>query len=97
MKTFSILLAVLIVIGLGFAYTQKMSAPVEETPSPVLGECYVGGCSSQICSDDPDVMSTCEYREEYACYQGAVCERQVSGECGWTETEEVRACLNLAL
>lgn len=60
------------------------------------GGCFVGGCSSQICSDDPDVVTTCEWREEYACYQNAVCERQVDGECGWTETTELQMCLSNA-
>lgn len=60
------------------------------------GGCYVGGCSSQICSDQPDAVSTCEFREAYACYQTAKCERQTSGQCGWTETAELRMCLNAA-
>lgn len=65
-------------------------------PLPVKnnGACYVGGCSSQLCTDDPDMASTCEYREEYACYQTATCKRQSSGECGWTPTSELRACLS---
>lgn len=56
--------------------------------------CYVGGCSSQLCTDTTDVMSTCEYREEYMCYQTAECKRQPSGQCGFTETNELRSCLN---
>lgn len=63
------------------------------TAAPPQGKCYVGGCSSQICSDRPDAVSTCEYREEYACYQSARCERQASGQCGWTETPELAQCL----
>lgn len=55
--------------------------------------CYVGGCSGQICSDQDGVISTCEWRDEYACYQTATCERQAGGECGWTETPELTACL----
>lgn len=55
--------------------------------------CYVGGCSSQLCSDRPDMVSTCEYREAYACYKTARCERQASGQCGWTQTEALRMCL----
>lgn len=55
--------------------------------------CYVGGCSGQLCSDQPGAISTCEYRPEYACYQTAVCEEQVEGNCGWTETAELDACL----
>lgn len=58
-----------------------------------VGECFIGGCSSQVCSDKPDVVSSCEYRSEYACYQKATCERQVSGKCGWTETADLTSCL----
>ncbi|HEY4488937.1 MAG TPA: hypothetical protein VJA87_00410 [Candidatus Paceibacterota bacterium] len=57
------------------------------------GQCFVGGCSAQLCTDDPDAVSTCEYRAEYACYKTAKCKRQDNGECGWTETSELRSCL----
>jgi eight-cysteine-cluster-containing protein len=56
--------------------------------------CFVGGCSGQICSDRQDIASTCEFREEYACYKTAKCERQAGGQCGWTETSELKMCLN---
>jgi len=59
----------------------------------VEGRCYVGGCSSQLCTDTPNAVTTCEYRSEYACYATARCERQSSGECGWTETSELATCL----
>ena len=55
--------------------------------------CFVGGCSAQICSDQEGVISTCEFRPEYACYQQASCERQADGECGWTQTPALQACL----
>ncbi len=55
--------------------------------------CYAGGCSGQVCSDNPDVITTCEWRPEYACYAGATCARQADGACGWTETAELLACL----
>lgn len=58
--------------------------------------CYVGGCSGEICSDRPDAVSACIYREEYACYRTAVCERQPAGNCGWTPTPELKACLDAA-
>ena len=57
------------------------------------GECFVGGCSGQVCSDREGIISTCEWRPEYACYQDATCERQATGQCGWTETTELQACL----
>jgi hypothetical protein len=68
--------------------------PAVISPAPVITKgCYVGGCSSQICSENPDMASTCEWRESYACYQSATCERQSTGECGWTETPALNTCL----
>lgn len=67
----------------------------DDGPQAARG-CFVSGCSSQLCTDDPNIASTCEYREEYACYRTATCERQADGQCGWTETEELRMCLNAA-
>jgi hypothetical protein len=55
--------------------------------------CFVGGCSSQVCSDQEGVITTCEYLPEYACYQTATCERQADNSCGWTTTPELDACL----
>lgn len=63
-----------------------------ENPAQSEG-CFVGGCSGQICSDQEGVVSTCEWRADYACYQDATCERQASGECGWTQTTALNACL----
>lgn len=68
----------------------KQDAPSVTNPA---GACYKTGCSSQICSDQPGLASTCEFKEEYACYQTASCERQASGQCGWTQTPDLLACL----
>ncbi len=80
--------------------TEVIESPIEElpiTPSPSpTGACYRGGCSSQLCTDKPDMVSTCEYREEYGCYQSATCERQPNGQCGWTQTESLKMCLSNA-
>ncbi len=59
-----------------------------------LGVCYITGCSSEICSDRQDIASICIYKKEYACYKTATCERQASGQCGWTQTSELVACLH---
>ncbi len=59
----------------------------------VLPACYVGGCSGQVCSDQQDVITTCQWRAEYACYETASCARQVDGTCGWTQTDELQACI----
>ncbi len=55
--------------------------------------CYVGGCAGTLCSDHEGAVSTCEYKDEYACYQSATCERQADGQCGWTQTQELLTCL----
>ncbi|MDB5244198.1 MAG: hypothetical protein JWN18_68 [Parcubacteria group bacterium] len=68
--------------------TPPVAKPVEK-----LGKCYVGGCSSQLCTDQPAMVSTCEYTDAYACYKTAVCERQKNGACGWTDSVELRSCL----
>lgn len=67
----------------------------EAKPQLAGGGCVIAGCSSQLCVDASmgDIMTTCEYRAEYACYQGATCTRQADGVCGWTETAALTACI----
>lgn len=56
------------------------------------GGCTIMGCSGHICADG-NVITTCEYKPEYACYEQAVCERQANGQCGWTLTAAMGRCL----
>ncbi|HET9955868.1 MAG TPA: hypothetical protein VFQ61_15265 [Polyangiaceae bacterium] len=64
---------------------------------PPAGDCKRSGCSGQLCVEPgDDRVTTCEWREEYACYQTASCERQPTGACGWTPTPELKACLEQA-
>lgn len=74
-----------------FSNTFALTEPIRLDDST----CQIAGCSGQLCVDpnkDP-VYSTCEWREEYACYKTAECKRQENGECGWTITEELKLCL----
>lgn len=58
------------------------------------GACIRTGCSGTVCAEPgKDVVTTCEFRPEYACYGDAKCERQGNGACGWTQTAELAACL----
>ncbi|MEA2747994.1 MAG: hypothetical protein QOI41_2137 [Myxococcales bacterium] len=59
---------------------------------PPAAACVPSGCSGQICADH-SVISTCEFRPEYACYQTATCARQADGACGWTSTPALTSCL----
>ncbi len=58
--------------------------------------CARAGCSGQLCAEASEaggIVTTCEFRPEYACYRTARCERQTTGSCGWTPTTELAACL----
>ncbi|MDO8515741.1 MAG: hypothetical protein Q7S28_00650, partial [bacterium] len=79
-------------------YNQILSTFKFIDVSALFGACYRAGCSSQLCVDekDKDIVTTCEYREEYGCYQGAKCERQTNGQCGFTPSMELSACLEKA-
>lgn len=57
-----------------------------------LAACGKGGCSGQVCADH-SVITTCEFRPEYACFKAAKCERQQDGQCGFTTTAALTACL----
>ncbi len=73
----------------------EISQPVNGSGETVVRPpCFLGGCSSQVCTDRNDIITTCEMRPEYECYRGATCERQPSGACGWTPTLELTACIN---
>jgi hypothetical protein len=101
-STIITIVIVLLLGALAFYIVNASKDVVKNTPNENTGTvagnstggCFVGGCSGQICSDQPDVSSTCEFREEYACYAKARCERQLSGQCGWTETPEYQICIN---
>lgn len=72
--------------GKGRTATNVWAKLVEKT------ECKPTGCSGQICSD-MDVITTCEARPEFACFDTATCERQADGNCDWTPTPELQTCL----
>ncbi len=70
---------------------QRNAHEITEVPP-----CHVGGCSSQVCTDRSDLVTTCEWLPEYACYKTARCEPQPDGECGWTQTPDLVACIDAA-
>jgi len=60
--------------------------------------CVIDGCSGQLCVSVEDFpqATTCEYREEYACFEEsyARCEKQDDNKCNWTQNTELKQCLN---
>ena len=69
---------------------------MQRSSARVVEPCVVSGCSGQICAREP-LFSTCEWRPEYACFASATCAPQMNGACGWTMTDELRACLGAHL
>ncbi len=93
----------------GVLYVEQVMVPPmppDDRPMPVepdgsIGDgatgCVPAGCSGQVCaelSEASNIVTTCEYRAEYACYALTKCERQASGLCGWTQTSEFTSCLS---
>lgn len=70
----------------GCTFDAPASARVEDG-------CHLGGCGSEVCSDQEGVASPCIWYPALACYRDAICARQPSGACGWTPTPELDACL----
>lgn len=73
----------------------KAPAPTNECDTS--DDCLVTGCSGQVCAAR-EVVTTCEFRPEYACYGDASitscgCDE---GRCDWARTPELAACIERA-
>lgn len=74
------------------------SLPTEEKECTIDADCSTGGCSGQICGAKDkvkDIVTTCEWREEYGCYKKTSCSC-ISGKCQWKETDEFLNCMENA-
>ena len=61
-------------------------------------DCGTGGCSGQICGTKDkvkDIVTTCEWKEEYGCYKETGCSC-INGKCQWKETSEFLDCMETA-
>lgn len=56
-------------------------------------DCFVGGCSGQLCSRDEEVITTCEWKEEYGCYTLSSC-GCIDGKCEWKASDALDSCLD---
>jgi len=57
-----------------------------------LAPCVRTGCSGQICAEQ-HMVTTCDWKPSYACYQQATCERQADNTCGFTSTPALTSCI----
>ncbi len=64
----------------------------EEEKKETAKKCYTGGCSGELCTDDPEVISTCEILPGMECLAEGVNCQLVNGECKWVLSEEAAVC-----
>lgn len=82
--------------GTLFSEQVMQSSQTASAVSSTTGQCVPAGCSGHVCAEEneaPNIVTTCEYKAEYVCYKSARCERQQDGNCGWTQTPQLSACL----
>ena len=60
-------------------------------------DCVVGGCSGTVCQskDAEPIFTTCEYKDEYACYEAIDC-GCVADKCQWEKTSAFEQCVQEA-
>jgi len=77
----------------GFSQTNNQTT---QSGNYASQECKITGCNNELCvgSYDQDTYSICIYSEKYECYKDAKCEIQDNGKCGWTQTNELKSCLD---
>ena len=84
-------------VGRSGPYCEFDACPnISISTTPGSSSCMVGGCSGQLCGEETEInsmMTTCEYKEEYACYKLSTCERQADGKCGWSYNPEFNKCM----
>ena len=68
--------------------------PTEVKECTTDNDCVAGGCSGTVCQskDAEPIFTTCEWREEYACYKEINC-GCVNGKCQWKKTKEFEDCV----
>jgi hypothetical protein len=91
---------------------EETSEPEPSAPDPVTQptptsepdtKCATGGCSGELCAAAGSPATTgglatpCVFLPEHQCRKDhGTCEVQSNGQCGWTETPALKACMDKA-
>ena len=73
--------------------------PTSESDTVVQGACVPKGCHQELCVDEGVMVKASCATEPYALLeescltQYAFCERQKSGQCGWSTTDKYNQCM----
>ena len=55
-------------------------------------DCYIGGCSGELCTNNPEAVSTCEFLAGMECLNKDMRCELVDNECTWVLSEEAAEC-----
>ncbi|HOF45094.1 MAG TPA: hypothetical protein PLI42_03140 [Candidatus Pacearchaeota archaeon] len=55
-------------------------------------KCYIGGCSGEICSDQTDIVSTCEILPGMECLKKGTSCKPINNECTWVLSQNAAQC-----
>ena len=71
---------------------EKTEEHEEEKKEEVVKECFIGGCSGELCTDDSDAITTCELLPGMECLAEEMSCQLVEGECKWVLSTEAAVC-----
>jgi eight-cysteine-cluster-containing protein len=66
----------------------------EETYKNCFAEknCYVGGCSGELCTNNPEAISTCEFLAGMECLDTEMSCELIENECTWVLSKAAAEC-----
>ena len=68
---------------------------VEDLGCTSNSDCTIGGCSGQVCGKKGVIegtITTCEFKEEYACLKETKC-ACMDNQCNWEQSKEYLDCM----
>ncbi len=65
---------------------------IEHQENQEVLACYIGGCSGELCTNNPDAMGTCELLPGMECLAEEMSCESVAGDCTWVLSEEAARC-----
>ena len=64
----------------------------EEEEEEAAKECFIRGCSGELCTDNPEAASTCEVLPGMECLAEKMSCQLVEGKCKWVLSTEAAVC-----
>ena len=64
----------------------------EQSEEESVKECFIAGCSGELCTEDPEAVSTCEVLPGIECFGEEMSCQLVEGECTWVLSEGAAEC-----